>query len=403
MTDATFDEAAIKAASSSLNNAFKDLKIDANVESCLIKGPLNRFRVSLGSGVKIKKLDGFSQEIAMALRAAAPPLIMPHRVDGVLDGTVRVDVMTGDHPIVPFSALAKGIGFDDPRVREQHQIPILLGVKDIDKPLVIDLQSCPHLLISGVTGSGKSVMEHTIIQSCIMHSEEQGIRLALGDIKGGVEFGLYTGSKALRYSVATDTESLLEIVEDLTNTMNERLARFAKHRCRNILEYRDLGKSMPYIVFVVDEMADAIRDKKSGFEEKFCSLAEKCRAAGIHIVGATQHPSSTVIKGSLKAQFPVRISCKVSSQVHSRVVLDENGAEKLMGKGDALLMDGKGDLQRFKGAFVDVSKINTRNRKRIANAKKKKKKARKKKKASPPKGLAEFLAELAGQFLDKKA
>lgn len=379
----------------SLNKTLKDLKIEAEAASCSIKGPLKRFLISLGSGVRIKKLDTFSQEIAMAMCAVADPLIMPNRVEGRLDGNVRLDLMTGEHPLVPFVSLAKSAGFDNPEILKDHSIPLLLGVEDIDIPLVVDLQKMPHLLVAGATGSGKSVLLHSCIESIILHSAQQGIRLALIDPKGGIEFGIYERHKALRYSVASDVDGAVEILDYLHETMDKRLALLAKYGCRNILEYRALGKQMPFIVLVVDELAGLMRAKKSGFADRLCSLLERCRAVGIHGILATQHPSREVITGLLKAQLPARIACKVASQTHSRVVLDENGAEKLLGSGDALLMDGVNGLRRFRGAYVDVSK---RSQKKKAAKKKAQPKASKQKPA--PKGtlLTDILGVMAEHF-----
>jgi S-DNA-T family DNA segregation ATPase FtsK/SpoIIIE len=386
-----------------LNSVLKDLKIKANVESCVIKGPLRRFRVRMADGVRMKKLDTYASEIAMAMKASADPLIMPNRVDDILDGTVRLDIMAGSHPMVEFDALARSIDFSNPKVLEEYNIPLLLGARDIDQPLIVDLQKLPHMLVAGVTGAGKSVMLRSGIRSCEIHSESQGIRIALVDPKGGVEFGVYEGSPALRYSVASDIDGALQILEYLHSTMVDRFEALSKHGCLDILEYRSLGRKMPFIVLFIDELADLMRDKKSGFAERLCSLAEKSRAIGIHIVAATQHPSSEVITGTLKAQFPARIACRVSSLVHSRVVLDDGGADKLLGKGDALLMDGSQGLQRFQGAFVDLSKRKKSRKSPVSRVKKtRKKRAKTKSKQAGTGSVVKLLTQLLDHMAAKK-
>jgi len=345
-----------------LNDAFVSLKIkDTKVVSCSIKGPLQRFFVEPGPGVQVSKIEKYSQEIAMSMRAIGSPLIMPSRSsDGRLDGTVRIDIMTDEHPLIKFDLLAKDIGFDSEATLHSMNIPLCLGVEDMDKAVVVDLQKIPHLLVAGVTGSGKSVALHAMIRSIQLHSATHGIRLALIDPKL-VEFGVYERSrtlrKALRYSIANCLEGSIEVIDDLEKTMQARLERLARKGCRDILEYRAQGGEMSFIVLIIDELADLVRDKKSGFNSKLCSLAAKSRAAGIHIIAATQHPSRDVITGLLKAQFPAALALRVGSQVHSRVVLDANGAESLQGKGDALLKEASGKLTRFRSAFVDTSKL----------------------------------------------
>lgn len=335
-----------------LNTAFANKKLNATATAVEINGPLLRYKISLYGQTRLEDLEKYSESIAMEIKATSEPIISPTRVDGMLDGTVSLDVMVGPHPVLHFQEEAVKAGFNKPDILKTHEIPLYLGNTDVTTPLIIDLQKQPHLLIAGATGSGKSQMLHSVIHSIETHSEARGIRLAIIDPKM-VEFVAYSRSKALRYSVAIDVEGALEILDDLEDTLEKRLQILAANNCRNILEYRARGGTMPFVVLVCDEIAEVIKDKKNGFLSKLCSLASLGRAAGIHFVIATQDPRREVINGLLKAQFPVRISCKVASPAHSRIVLnDRNGAEKLQGKGDALLLTESGDLTRFRGCFV---------------------------------------------------
>lgn len=313
------------------------LGIKATVESVDENYPLARYFVRLDPSARLSKLEGMAEDIALAMRPIAPPVIRPD----FNSGFVIVEMMFSEHPIVYFDDISK----------ESHdlKLPILLGTTNITTPLIVDMTKMPHLIVAGSTGSGKSMLLHSIISSILLISKTTGVKLALIDPKL-VEFDRYAYSKDLLYPVVNEAELAIEMLEDLKEEMNERYHVFQKYRCRDIGEYREKVKKIPYIVLVIDELADLMRVK--GFEKLLCELAQKSRACGIHIIAATQHPSSKVLTGEIRANFPSKIACKVTTQVHSRVVLDRNGAENLLGKGDALLCDESGNTFRFRGAFV---------------------------------------------------
>ena len=295
---------------------------------------------------RLSKLEGMAEDIALAMRPIAPPVIRP----SFNSGQVIVEMMFAEHPIV---------NFDDIWSNDMTgNLPLLLGTTDIHTPLTIELTKMPHLIVAGTTGSGKSMLLHAMITSILRTYMSAGIKLALVDPKL-VEFNRYAGHPALLYPVVNDSELAIDMLEDLRNEMNNRFQVFQKYKCRDIGEYRSRVKKIPYIVLVIDELADPMRVK--GFEKLLCEMAQKSRAAGIHIIAATQHPSSKVLTGEIRANFPSKIACKVSTQVHSRVVLDRHGAENLLGKGDALLLDESGGTYRFRGALVSHSpKVNLR-------------------------------------------
>jgi len=218
------------------------------------------------------------------------------------------------------------------------------------KYLVADLAQMPHLLIAGATGSGKSMALHAIINSLIMR---KNIRLALIDPKK-IEFSHYVGLSQLYAPIARDADAAISLFKSLVTEMEARFVRLQKAKCRDISQYRG---SMPYIVAVVDEFAELMMASRRSAQELVCRLAQKSRACGIHIVLATQRPSTDVVTGLIKANFPSRMSCQVSSAVDSRVVLDRNGAERLVGKGDAILDCSGYRFVRLKGAYLSETQI----------------------------------------------
>ena len=321
----------------------KALGIKAIVERLEHKEPLYRYFVRLDPKTRYSKLESLAEDIALQMKPIAPPVIRP----AFNTGLVLVEMMFDEHPVIPFDRLLTETNFVN--TKYDMELPVIFGTTDIDQPLVVDLNKMPHLILAGTTGSGKSMLLHSITGSLLLKSKEIGIKLAMIDPKL-VEFNVYNSSPSLLYPVVNDSEEALEMLQDLREEMSNRFKVFQKYNCRDIIEYREKVKKIPYIVLIIDELADLMRVK--GFEKLLCELAQKSRAAGIHIVAATQHPSSKVLTGEIRANFPSKIGCKVSTQVHSRVVLDRNGAENLLGKGDALFLDEGGTMKRFKGAFV---------------------------------------------------
>jgi DNA segregation ATPase FtsK/SpoIIIE, S-DNA-T family len=213
----------------------------------------------------------------------------------------------------------------------------------------------PHLLVAGTTGSGKSVLLHSIIASLIKYVPD--IRFALIDPKQ-VELSYYSNIKQLLYPVVTDPATALDVLSDLVEEMENRFSILHNAGVNNIETHNAREKNkLPYLVLAIDEFSDLMQSSKKLFQTKLCMLAQKARACGIHIIIATQRPSVDVITGIIKANFPSRISCKVTSLVDSRVVLDRGGAEKLIGRGDALINSIGLDMVRFQGAFIEVKEI----------------------------------------------
>lgn len=350
MTEQVFDTNEVKAIGE-LEQALKSLAVAATVEGCAIKGPMRRYSVRLAPKTRPSRLEGLAEDLALLMRSNSLPLVRPSYQDGL----ILIEFMYNDHPVVNLDEILKVEDITAESYLAKNELPIVFGVVDIDKPLVVDLSKLPHLLVAGATGSGKSVFLHSIIYSLLLNSKSVNIKLAIIDPKF-VEFSKYSNSSSLMYPVVNDTDLSIQMIDQLIDEVERRLRVFQKYNCRDAEEYRKKVKKIPYIVLIIDELADLIKSDKKVVEHKLCILVQKCRAAGIFVVAATQHPSSKVITGDIKANFPAKVAFKVSTQTHSRVILDRNGAERLLGNGDGLFLDESGAMKRFKGALPSKSK-----------------------------------------------
>ena len=333
-----------------LESFFKTNKIKAEVVLAEDRFPLNRFFIKMGAETQISDISKYSREIGLALKALDAPIVQTLYKEGML----RLEVMLGEHPTISYSDLENQIPFNE------HALPCILGAKNIVEPLVIDLQKAPHILLGGTTGSGKSIMLHAMINSLMQKAAlENNVKFALIDPKQ-VEFIGYKKYKNLFAPIANSPVEATSLLESLVLEMEARLANLKKHGARDISGLKPrLRKKMPYIVLFIDELSDLfISNKKS--KSLLIQLAQKSRAAGIHIVAATQHPSAKIIPGELKANFPYVIGCKVASAIHSRILFENGGAEKLLGNGDAILNGGNYDMQRFKGCYLSMEEIEKR-------------------------------------------
>jgi S-DNA-T family DNA segregation ATPase FtsK/SpoIIIE len=260
----------------------------------------------------------------------------------------------------------------------KFKIPLFLGKDSEGRPLVHDLADMPHLLIAGTTGTGKSVCLNTIILSLLMTRRPDEVKMIMLDPKGGVEMEVYSKIPHLMHPIVTDMKKSEAILAWAVDKMEERYDLLRRARVRNIAGYNELKadeilrrvkpedveerqqvpKHMPYIIIVIDEMADLMLQMKKEVEGHIIRLAQKSRAAGIHLVVATQKPTVDVITGLIKSNLPSRICFKVTNKSDSRVVLDAMGADKLLGKGDMLFLPpGTSDLIRAQGTFASDREI----------------------------------------------
>jgi len=252
-----------------------------------------------------------------------------------------------------------------------HEIPIALGKNVSGEPVITDLARAPHLLIAGSTGSGKSVCINTLIMSLLYRFTPDELRLILVDPKV-VEFEMYKTLPHLITPIVNEPKKVPFALRWAINEMERRYRVLAKVRVKNLETFNsrpisleildDDGKAipakLPFIVIILDELADIMMAAKTDVETSICRIAQKARAVGIHLVVATQRPSKEIITGIIKANLPTRIAFRVSSMIDSRVILDQNGAESLLGKGDMLFIPpGSAKLERIQGAMVSDAEI----------------------------------------------
>ena len=240
-------------------------------------------------------------------------------------------------------------------------LPLILGKDTLGLDVVIDLASMPHLLVAGSTGSGKSVGLHTMVMSLLCSKSPDEVKFILIDPKR-LEFAAYADIPHLIFPIVTDPRRAIAALKWAVETMEDRYAMMAQAGVRNCAEYNSRLKPeddlyFPLIVVIIDELADLMMTAGKDVEQSIARLAQMARAAGIHLIAATQRPSVDVITGLIKVNFPSRIAYKVTSKVDSRTILDMMGAEKLLGKGDMLFLDTKGAVHRVHGAYVTDAEI----------------------------------------------
>jgi S-DNA-T family DNA segregation ATPase FtsK/SpoIIIE len=322
--------------------------IDGRIES--YPGPvITRYEFKPAAGVKVNQVVNLSDDLALALRAKRIRIVAP------IPGKAAVGVEIPNHS--PQNVLLKDIitsaAFSDSKVL----LPLALGKTISGRPFVADLAKMPHLLIAGATGSGKSVCINILITSLIYRLHPLQVRFIFIDPKM-LELSIYDGIPHLGRPVVTKSKQAERVLTDLVREMENRYKRLADSSVRNIEDFNRKHKEpeerLPYIIVFVDELADLMMSATSSKTEMLITrLAQMARAVGIHLILATQRPSVDVITGLIKANFPARIAFQVSSKVDSRTIIDQNGAEKLLGAGDMLyLASGQPETKRIHGAWL---------------------------------------------------
>ncbi len=331
-------------------------------------GPtVTQFEIEPGPGVKVRQFANLANDLALAMRAPSIRVVAP--IPG--KGAVGVEVPNPTPEMVAFREMLESRDYQN----KPMALPIGLG-RDLEgKPVIADLAKMPHLLIAGATGSGKSVCVNTIITSLIYRHTPKTLRFLMVDPKM-VELSVYNVLPHLRHKVVTDNRDAAAVLKWAVLEMQERYALLAENGARNIQDFnqkirdgaalkkpKDAGVAfedreyrggiLPYIVVVIDELADLMMTVAAEVETPLAMLAQKARAIGIHLILATQRPSVNVITGLIKANFPSRIAFRVASQIDSRTILDGMGAESLLGNGDMLFIPpGKSEPSRLQGAFL---------------------------------------------------
>ena len=334
-----------------LEEALRSFGVRAKVINVSVGPTVTRYELEPAPGVRVSKIEGLADDIALQLAATSI------RIEAPIPGksAVGIEISNAKATEVSLREVLSSKEF----LGGKGLILAALGKDIAGNTVIADLTKMPHLLIAGQTGSGKSVCINTIIISILYHSHPKDVKLILIDPKV-VELSVYNGIPHLRIEVVTNPKKAAGALSWAVKEMESRYKSFSEHNVRDITSFNKKNPELklPFIVVIIDELADLMMVAKDSVENSICRLAQKARAAGIHLVVATQRPSVDVITGLIKANIPSRISFAVSSQVDSRTILDKAGAEKLLGKGDMLFNpSGAQNPIRVQGAFVSDEEV----------------------------------------------
>ena len=329
--------------------------VSAKVENVSVGPAITRYELRPAEGVRVSKIANLADDIALNLAAETI------RIEAPIPGkqAVGIEVPNKEKEMVHLREVIESPEFEN----NKSKLSVALGKDVAGQNIIADIAKMPHVLIAGSTGSGKSVCINTIITSFIYNAKPSEVKLVMVDPKV-VELSVYNGIPHLLIPVVTDPKKAAGALAWAVQEMDNRYKLFAEKGVRDLkgynkaLEKEELDGKLPQIVIIVDELADLMMVAAKDVEDSICRLAQKARAAGMHLVIATQRPSVDVITGLIKANVPSRIAFAVSSQVDSRTILDQVGAEKLLGKGDMLYFpSGASKPTRVQGCFVDDSEV----------------------------------------------
>ncbi|MBB4635836.1 DNA translocase FtsK 4TM domain-containing protein [Longimicrobium terrae] len=346
-------------------------KIEGEIVGMTAGPVVTQFEISPAPGIKVARIANLEADLALALRAPSVRIVAP--IPG--KGAVGVEVPNPTPEMVFFRETVESPAFRTSKAA----LPLALGKDIAGRPTVVDLAKMPHLLIAGATGSGKSVCVNTIITSLIYRHTPRTLRFLMVDPKM-VELSMYNDLPHLRHPVVTDNNDAAAVLKWAVLEMERRYELLSVNGVRNLADFNKRleqggivrspeadgdegdpdrwlykGGELPYIVFIIDELADLMMTVQGDVEKPLALLAQKARAIGIHLILATQRPSVNVITGLIKANFPSRIAFRVSSKVDSRTILDQNGADALLGNGDMLMLPpASSEPVRLQGAYLST-------------------------------------------------
>ena len=356
--------------SKNLEECLQNFQISGKVVNFHVGPTLTMYEFQPNSGVKVSKISNLSDDLALLLGAKSIRILTP--IPGKM--TVGIEIPNKDPYMVSFKQMVP------PMQKGRKQLPLALGLDVYNQAIIQDLCEMPHLLVSGTTGSGKSVFINTAINSLLFNKSPKHLRFIMIDPKM-IELNPYNRIPHLLYPVVTDLTEAKDILCWAEQEMDMRYQKFSDLHSRNIESFNETIKKdskktaqrraskefqwewaeLPYIVIVIDELADLMITQGKLVELPITRIAQKARACGIHMIMATQRPSAEIVTGLIKTNFPTRIAFKVSSSIDSRTILDSTGAEKLLGNGDMLFMQQGGQIERLQGCFLsekDVKKVN---------------------------------------------
>ncbi len=364
-------ETIVRAKAKMLEQTLEEFRLDARVVEIETGPVITMFELAVGAGIKVSQIASLTNDIARALKAPAIRVVAP--IPG--KNTVGIEVPNSNKEKVRIKEL---LALGAAKARKMA-LPIFFGKDASGAALMGDLAAMPHMLIAGTTGSGKSVCINSVIASFLMTKKPDEVKLILVDPKM-VEMSQFKDVPHLMSPIITDMNRAEQILDWAVTKMEERYELLAEARVRNIASYNRLGEEevykrfsptndqekaqipvkLPYVVIVIDELADLMMTAAKEVEHHLARLAQKSRAVGIHIVVATQRPEAKVVTGLIKSNMPCRVAFRVASRMDSRIVLDQNGAEVLMGQGDMLFLPpGSHKLIRSQGTLLEDDELNS--------------------------------------------
>ncbi len=352
-----------------LEQTLNDFRLEVQVVAIETGPVITVFELRLSPGIKVSQIASLTNDIARALKAPAVRVVAP------LPGknTIGIEVPNLDKEKVRIKDLIHGTGVRS----DSYMIPLYLGKDASGAPLVADLTKMPHLLIAGTTGSGKSICVTSIVLSVLLTRTPEEVQMILVDPKV-VELAMFKDIPHLMCPIVTEMSKAEAILDWAATKMDERYALLAEAGVKDIRSYNKLGKDMlkermhietdeemqhipiklPYLVIIIDELADLMMTSAKEVEFYLCRIAQKSRAVGIHLIVSTQRPQANVVTGLIKSNLPSRIAFRVASRLDSRIVLDQNGGEVLMGQGDMLFLPpGSSKLVRSQGTFISDDEL----------------------------------------------
>ena len=358
----SIDDENLKMKSKLLEKKLEDFGVKGEV-TAISPGPvITTFEYKPAPGIKINKIVNLSDDLALALRAMSIRIVAP--IPG--KDAIGIEIPNQDREVVRLKEIIVSKDFE----KSKSRLTICLGKDIVGNPVITDLNKMPHLLIAGATGSGKSVGLNTLICSLLYKSTPDEVKLIMVDPKR-IELSSYDGIPHLITPVVTDSKKATNALFWAVREMERRYELLSKKKVRNIRQYNQKVESekpaegepasefLPYIIVIIDELADLMMVSSRDVEVALTRLAQMARAAGIHLILATQRPSVDVLTGIIKANFQTRIAFQVSSKTDSRTIIDGNGAENLLGNGDMLFLPpGTAKLQRIHGAYITESEVN---------------------------------------------
>lgn len=356
------DQSAIENNIIKLEGVLKEFGISGKVVEVHVGPTVTQYELEIKSGTKVSKILNINREIALELAKKDVRIQAP--IPG--KSTVGIELANDEASPVSFREIMEKV----PQSKADAKLLVPLGKNIMGNMISCEINKTPHLLVAGSTGSGKSVCINGIISSILMRAKPEEVKLVLVDPKK-VEFSMYEGIPHLLCPVVTDPKKASVALAKTVVEMENRYELFSKTKTKNIASYNEYienrnkalpddekEKKMPFIVVIVDELADLMMVASKDVEASIMRITQMARAAGIHLIIATQRPSTNVITGVIKANIPSRIAFAVSSSIDSRTILDAMGAEKLLGKGDMLFMPmGEGTPERVQGAFISDDEI----------------------------------------------